>query len=310
MTSDRDPLIAQALDRLVAGLPSDPDEAIRRARATAGTLQQRRAARLRRSALLAFAALVLVAGAAFAASQFDALPWLDRSDRSSATFSVDSSRSYRGPAPKLLLCRRAGAGSFSCSLGTFPSSSRRIYSLAERVETQPQVSRESYLRAVATAEQKRQVDAATAARVRRDIDGAGDDFFAALATLAPVETVGAGEGVPGRPGFELVPPIGVPMWIACEAFGAGFRCHDLASSRDVAVGTPLYFLQASSDWVVVRQQSQAPIDVRALFHAALGRELRPAEARLLVDLITLGTSESGATRARPVPASPTKKVSP
>jgi hypothetical protein len=180
MTTDRDPIIALALDRLVPDVASDPDAALERARATAGALRRQRTARLRRVAVLAIAALALLAGAAFAASQFDVLPWLNRSDRSSATFSIDSSRTYRGPTPDLLVCPRAGAGSFSCSVGAFPSSSRRAYTLAERVAAQPQVSREFYLRALATAERRRQVDRATAERVRRDINGSGSDFFSAL----------------------------------------------------------------------------------------------------------------------------------
>jgi hypothetical protein len=310
MTIDLDPIVGRALDRLVAGVESDPDEALRRATSTARTLRTRRSARLRRTAVLAFAALALLGGAAFAASRFDALPWLNRSDRWSATFSIDPARTYRGPAPGALVCPEAGGGSFTCSVGAVPPRGRRAYMLAERVEAQPEVARAYFLRALAAAEHKGQLDHATAERVRREIGAVGDDFFAALAMLPRVETISSGEEAPGRPGFEFLPPTGVPLWIACESTGAGFRCHDLSSSRDVAVGTPLYFLQRSSDWVAVPRHSGRPVDVNGFFHTVLGRDLKPAEMRLLVDFAAVGTSEAGAASPRPVPVGPTRTVVP
>jgi hypothetical protein len=307
MTTAYDPIVARALDRLVAGAESDPDEILRRARAAAEPLRRRRTVRLR-IAVLGFALLVLLAGAALAGSRFDVFPWLDQSDRSSATFSIDQSQTYRGPAPDVLVCPQARPGSFGCSVGGFPTSNRRAYFLADRVEAQPPVSRDFYLRQLAVDERAGRLDRATAERIRRDVDAVGDDFFSALALLAGVETVGGGEQAPGRPGFELVPPTGVPMWISCMSSGDGFRCRDLSSSRDVPVGTPLYFLHASSDWVAVPRHSQRPIDVRRLFHAVLGRELKSAEIRLLVDLATYGSSEgkssSRASTIRPKRVSP------
>jgi hypothetical protein len=309
MTTDLDPIVGRALGRLVAAVESDPEQTLRRASAAAATLRTRRSARLRRAALLAFVALGLLGGASFAASRFDALPWLNRSDRSSATFSIDASRTYRGPAPVVLVCQDAGAGSFSCSVGALPPRDRRSYLLAERVEVRPQVSRSFVLRALARAERKGQLDHATAEAVRRDVRAVADDFFVALALLPDVETVSSGEGAPGRPGFELVPPSGVPMWIACQSIGSRFRCHDLSASRDVAVGTPLYFLQRSSDWVAAPRQTQRPVDVNGFFHALLGRDLKLAEARLLVEFATLGTTTSGTGSVRRVQARPTKTVS-
>ncbi len=301
MTAAHDPIVARALDRLVAGVESDPDAILRRASVAAEGLRRRRAVLLRRTAVLAFALLVLFAGAALAASRFDLLSWVDQSNRSAASFSIDSTRTYRGPAPDVLLCPGAGAGSFTCTAGAFPTSTRRTYNATERVEAQTQVSREAVLRKLAEGEQKGEVDHATAERMRRDLAAAGDDFFSGLALLTGVETVGGDEQVPGRPGFQLVPPAGVPMWIACESSGAVFRCHDLASSRHVAVGTPLYVLQSSADWVAVPRQSHRPVDVSRLFHAVLGRDLTPAEERLLFDFFTLGSGE-GQTGTRPVHA--------
>ena len=296
MTTLRDPLVAEALDRLFPSVDSDPEETLARARTTAERIRQSRTARARRAGLLAFALLTLLAGAAFAATRFDVLPWFDQSNRSSASFSIDSSRSYKRPAPETLACLGAGAGSFSCSRASFFAKGRRTYLFAERVEAPPRVSRQFYLDAVDLAERKGQISAATADRTRRDIAGAGDDFFSALAIMN-VETIGGGEQAPGRPGYELVPPEGVPMWIACESVAPRFRCRGLASSRDVAVGTPLYFLRSSPDWVAVPSHAQRLPNISGFFRAAMGRDLRPAEVHLLIDLATTGRG-SGSTRVR------------
>jgi hypothetical protein len=309
MSAAYDPFVARALDQLVAGVASDPDEMLRRARLTVEDKSRRRAVRLRRAAIVAFAALALLSGAAFAATRFDILPWVDRSNRSNATFSIDPSRTYRGPAAEVLVCPRAGAGFFFCSVGSAQASTARIYHLTQRVEAQPQVTRDSTLRALAVAENEGRIDHASADRVRRDLEEAGDEFFSGMALLAGVETIGAGEQAPGRPGFELVPPVGVPMWVACAANGGGFRCHDLAALRDVAAGTPLYLLQTSRHWVAVPRESQRPVDVDRLFRAVLGRDLTPAEARLLVVFMTAGDAESQGGTVQPVPLPP-KNASP
>jgi len=304
MTISRDPLVADALDQLLPRIESDPEEMLARARAAAEGLRQRRAVRARRAGLLAFAMLALLAGAAFAASRFDVLPWFDRSDRSSASFSIDPSRRYRGPAPEALDCPSAGAGPLSCSSTSFLAKGRRIYLFAQRVEAPPQVSRGFYLEAIKATERKGQISHEDAERVRQVIAGSGDDFFAALAMMN-VETIGGGEQAPGRPGYELVPPAGVPMWVACEAVDSRVQCHDLASSRNVAVGTPLYFLRSSPDWVAVPSRAQTLPNINGFFRAVMGRDLRPAEVRLMVDLTTLGTSSSSSGESRPEPA-PTK----
>ena len=246
--------------------------------------------------------LALLTSGALAASRFDLLPWVDQSSRSTASFSIDSSRTYRGPAPEELLCPEAGRGSFTCTVGAIPATSRRSYLVTERV-AQPEASREALLQQLAAGEREGEIDHANAERFRRDLAAVGDDFFSALAPLSAVETVGGGQPVPGRPGFELVPPAGVPTWIACESSGAVFRCRDLASSRNVAVGTPLYFLQPSADWVAVPRQSPRPVNVRRLFHALLGRDMTPAEEQLQFDFVNwpAGEPQAGPVHAERVP---------
>jgi hypothetical protein len=71
MSTAYDPIVARALDRLVAGIESDPDEALRRARVAAQGLKRRRAVRIRRTAIIALAALALLTGAALASARFD-----------------------------------------------------------------------------------------------------------------------------------------------------------------------------------------------------------------------------------------------
>jgi hypothetical protein len=259
--------------------------------------------------LLVFAALALLGGAAFAASRFDALPWFNQSDRSTATFVIDSSRKYEGPTAQTLTCPDAGRGTFLCKLaplyapgGQGFAHTRRTYMMAEQVEARPHFSRQSYLDAIAADERKGQISHADADKVRQDIAGSGDDFFSALALVSGIETIGGGGQVPGRPGYELVPPPGVPMWTACEiAYVSTFRCHALASSRNIAVGTPIYILEQSRDWVAVPSKSKRPPNVAAFLHAVMHRDLRPAEAALMIDLITFGRSSASSGDVQPAP---------
>jgi len=79
--------------------------------------------------------------------------------------------------------------------------------------------------------------------------------------------------------------------------------------RDVAAGTPLYLLRKSRDWVAVPRESQRPVDVDRLFRAVLGRDLTPAEARLLVVFLAAGRAEGHAGTARAERA-PAKSASP
>jgi hypothetical protein len=312
MSSAHDPVVARALDQLVPRVESDPDETLRRARSAAQALKRRRVVRLGRAAVLAFAALALLTGAALAASRFDVLPFFDQSNRSTASYSVDNSRTYSGPAPRVLLCPDARPGSFDCSVGTLKAGSHRAYLMEMRVEATPQLTRAELLRALAAAEKKGKVDHAAAERFRRDLAAISDDFLTVWNLAASGGTLFGGSQVSGEPdygrvpppGFELVPPAGVPMAAACQAAGDAFRCHDLASSRDVPVGTPLYRLQSSSDWVPIpREPQRRPPGFDLLFRAVVGRDMTPAELRFaqdFVDSVTL-TVESGPVEGKRVP---------
>jgi quercetin dioxygenase-like cupin family protein len=204
----------------------------------------------------------------------------------------------------VLNCPRAGKGTFDCSAGTLESSGRRSYQFADRVEAQPTLTRAYLLDQLAKAEQSHQIDHAAAERIQRNIADSGDDFFAALSGAITVSTIGGAEQAPGRPGFILVPPAGVPAWISCVAHGSAFRCRNLASSSGVAVGTPIYFLPSSPDWVAVPgKPGMKTTNIERYFREALGRNLRPAEQRLLIVLLTAG-SGSGQTGTSPPQPTP------
>jgi hypothetical protein len=284
--------------------------------------------RIRRTAILALAGLVLLIGTALASARSDLLPWFgDDSTRSIATFSIDYSRTYDGPAPKALLCPDAGPGSFNCSVypgpkpdpllcpdagpGSFkcpdarlPSNLRRTYLLTERVEPRDvTVSREFILRALADAEKKGQVEHDTAERVRREVAAVSDDFFTALALIGTVHSIHGSNPILDRPGYELVPPTGVPLWVTCQPSGGAFSCHDLASSENVAVGTPLYALRATPDWITVPEKWPRAAG-NNLFRAVLGRDVTQAEVRLFFDLFGKLEGGSGSGKATDEPASP------
>jgi len=301
--TELDPTIAAALNRLVPPVSSDPVSFLAAAKQRREALATTRRRRTRRTLVVALAAGVLLAGGvAIAATQFDVLPWLDRSTRSDATFSVDPNTRYDGSAPAALRCPGAGPGEFTCSPSRAAFHGKRTYVFTERIEPQPQITRDRLLEELDQAEQHGMIDPATAASLRLDVETAGDDFYRALSLLASVRTNGGGsESVPGQPGYELVPPDGVPLWVACHAEEGSFTCRDLAHSLDVPVGTPTYMLMRSDDWVAPRRTESPTPDIAGLFHAMLGRDLQPSEIRILIALITVG-GEAKTSGGKVVPA--------
>ena len=258
MIAGKDPMVGRALDLLVPELDVTPDELLLAAHAGATRL---RAVRRRRQtvAVVAFAALLLFAGAAVAAKKYDLLPFLHTSDRNSARFSVSPSRTYHGAAALALTCPGAKQGRFVCHVSSPLAGGTRIYELGMRTDKVPLLTRQSML---ASLEHAQGVDPAQVAKVRADLADVGDDFIRALAILARIETVSGSSGSSGPSGTERVPPRGVPAWAACrEVTLATFRCRPLAALRGVASGTPLYRLQPSSDWRRVNASGSQPSDL-------------------------------------------------
>jgi hypothetical protein len=299
VTTGKDPMIGRALDVLVPDFDVDPDGVLRAAHAGAASL---RATRRRRRAVaaIAFAALLLFAGAAFAATKYDLLPFLHTNDKNTP------GRTYHGAAPLALACPGARTGRFICHVTGPLAGGTRLYELGMRTDKEPLLTRQSMLNSL---EHAQGVDPSQVAKVKSDLAAVDDDFIRALAILARIETVSGGGGSSGPNGTERVPPRGVPAWVACrEVSLATFRCRPLAALVGVAGGTPLYDLQRSPDWRVV---SQPPAGDPTAFNRALerllGRKPNAAETRFMIDFFTAaayGTgSSSGATKSTEIGSS-------
>lgn len=303
MIAGKDPMIGRALDLLVPELDVDPSELLLAAHAGAASL---RTVRRRRQtvAVVAFAALLLFAGAAVAAQKFDLLSFLHTNDRNGARFSVSPSRTYRGAAPLALACPGAKTGAFVCNVSGLMAPGNRSYELGMKTDNVPLLTRQEMLDSLARA-QANGADPAEVARVRDDLSKVSDDFIRALALLSRIETVGAAGGSTGPAGTERVPPRGVPAWAACrELTLTTFRCRPLAALVGVPSGTPLYFLQPSRDWRRVKAPRQDQSDFGLVLEQLLGRKVTPDETRFFVDLATVTStsgSSSGPTKTQGTP---------
>lgn len=300
MIAGKDPMIGQALDLLVPDFAVEPEALLPAAHAGAARL---RAVRRRQMvAGLAFAALLLFAGAAVAAQKLDLFSFLHTNDRNSARFSVSPRRTYHGAAPLALTCPGATSGRFVCHVTSALAGGRRAYELGMRTNKVPLLTRQSML-AMLDRAQSQGADPAQVARLRSDLAKVGDDFIRAVAILSRIETVGGGSSAGS--GTERVPPRGVPAWAACrEVTLATFRCRPLAALRGVASGTPLYLLQPSPDWRRVKAPSPDQSDFGLMLERLLGRKVTADETRFFIDLATVavGTgSSSGPTKTQGTP---------
>jgi hypothetical protein len=292
----KDPMVGQALDLLVPDFAFDPDELL--APAYAGAARVRATRRRRRTvAVIAFAALLLFAGAAIAADKFDLLSFLHTNDRNSARFSIAPKRTYHGAAPQALTCPGAKTGVFTCHVSGVMAPGNRNYQLGQSTDKVPQLTRQSMLDSLDKAQAKG-ADPTQIAQARADLAKVGDDFIRALGVLTQIETVSSGSSGPG--GTERVPPRSVPVWTACrEVTLATFRCRPLAALVGVPTGTPLYFLQPSKDWRRVPAPPSQPSDFERMLEQLLGRKPNADEIRFFTDLATVSFatgSSSGPTQ--------------
>jgi hypothetical protein len=249
-----------------------------------------------RVAAVALAVLVLATGAAIAATGFDILDWIRSDNPSEAAFSIDTERVVSGPVPDSLSCEiPSGDGTFACAPGR---GGRWTYVFYNRVEAQPEFTREVALAAVADAERAGTLSHDLAEQVRADLKAVGDDFFRKIDLLRTVTTISSPHEV--RPGVLLVPPADVPQFVTCEGVDAStYECRKLASSV-VPVGAPIYGLVENDEWVERAFEREGPRDVAPFFEGLFGRPLTPAEERLIIILGTAGTSQSGAESEGPV----------
>lgn len=269
----------------------------------AATRVDQLARRRRRSiVLVTIVAGLGLAGAGLAASGA-IQSWLGAAGRGEARFLVDSGSTYEGPAPAALACADVSGERFACNAG---STGPRVYDLLFRVEAQPRVTRESALARIESAASTGELDGAVATQIEADLRAVPDDFFDRLAVFTAFSSVAVSSGVDRGDGpMDVVPPPGVPQLAACQKDGSGdFACRPLAGATGVAVGTPIYVLRQSDDWVEqpAQQVEGNPEDLHAMVEAIWGRPLEPAELRLLhlaVTPVTAGATVS--TEASTVP---------
>jgi hypothetical protein len=232
-------------------------------------------------------AVLLLAGAAVAATGYTFFDWLHSETPGEARFSVDASRTVAWPAPEALACTEPGAGEFSCAPGR---SGSWVYAFYNRVDPpEPAFTRENLLGAIESQERAGRLPAATADRLRAEIAAVGDEFFEKMSILFGIGNISQPHQV--RPGVVLVPPKGVPQFATCEPAGADFRCTSLSAGVDIPIGAPIYGLRVNSKWVERPYEPQPP-DVEAIVESVFGRPLTPAEQRLLITLETGATGGS------------------
>ena len=255
-----------------------------------------------RVAAVALAVLVLATGAALAATGFNLLDWIRSDNPSEATFAIDASRVYSGPAPDSISCADpSDADTFGCKPGR---QGQWVYTLYERVEARPEFTREAALAGLADAEQAGSVSHELAEEVRMQIAAVDDDFFRKLDVLRTVEIVSSPHEV--RPGILLVPPSGIPQFVTCEAGdGAELSCRNVPAGT-VPVGAPIYGLVENDRWVERPFEREGPRDIAPLYEALFGRPLTAAEERLLITISTAAApsepGSSGAVEVSPEPS--------
>jgi hypothetical protein len=271
--------------------------------------RRQRSRRIQVAALVA-ATAVIGTGVALAARGVDLLAWIRSDDPSEVRYLIDTNATYRGPAPAALDCASATGETFTCERGRdggeiectmlrkgqYPCGelgrSQRVYRLSQRVEAAPVQTREDFLQGVDESEQKGLITETRAEDFRDAIDDVDDSFFVKWQRLNQVG--GFDTFVEGPGSTELVPPQGIPMFATCEASEGAFRCRDLAEAVSLPVGSPVYQLEPTEDWVAIPREDRSA-ERWAAFEALWGGPMSEEEARLFFFLseAVLTTGEGG-----------------
>ena len=203
-------------------------------------------------------------------------------DSDNATYAIDVSRRYDGPAPKRVACL-AGAR-LDCRAGT---SGELRYARAARVSRPPEITLATLDEAIDRARAAGSIGAADAERLKEQIAGVSPAFLQQVQLILQVGIVNASSGEtrigPSGAVEERVPPPGTPRFLVCTATGE-LRCTSISRSTGIAIGTPIYELTPGDSWVWVEVPAESPDDnaaSAARFFArveeALGRPLTPGE---------------------------------
>ena len=271
---------AQAtLERIISEQPSSAQPTARRVRL-----------RLPRNGLgVTLAVLCLGGGAALAAT--NPFGWWS-GNPSAARYGVDTHVHVRTPTQQQVSCHAAGSG-FVCS----PRGSGQQYRFVDRVRFPGRlnmITRAGFVSEIALGQTTHRVTSAQAARLRADIAGVPDSFFAEFRVALRYATVSTGNG--------RVPPPGVPEFLVCQDSGSTLSCQDLNGDSHAPIGAGIYGAKPAPDW-------RPNPHTQPNYALPPGISFTPAEYRLLIDLLGMyGTYTSGSSggarrvRAHRVPA--------
>jgi hypothetical protein len=265
-----DPARAQAVLEQILATPSE--RAVRQ-----------RPRRSRRFAGIAAVAVLATAGGAFAAT--DPLGFWHSGNPGSAMYGVNTSRHARPLTVQRIQCLPAAAGAFRCSA----HADGVRYEIVDRIQAPATFDRAKMLAALAKA----RMSPAQRRQITSDLAAVPDSFLAKLSRLLRFGTYGS-DG--------MVPPPGVPLWLACEPAGAAIACRDLNGDEHTPVGSSIYTATEGPGWRRAPAGSQADAAANSrLMNTILGGPLTPAEQRLLRDLMT-SVTVSGGSSGRPTRA--------
>jgi hypothetical protein len=166
------------------------------------------------------------------------------------------------------------------------------YVLVDRIQPPASVNRAKLVAALANP----QLSRADRRRIAADLASVPDSFLARLTTLL-------GFGTYGSDG--MIPPRGIPMWLACGIVGGSIACRDLNGDEHTPVGSSIYKAVEGPGWRRAPATAQPDATNARLFRSILGAQLTPAESRLLRDILgaasASGSDQGGPTRA-PTPS--------
>jgi len=227
-----------------------------------------------RAVTIAFASLLVGAGAAVAAT--DPFGLWRSSSPGTARYSVDPARHVATSTPSLIRCAAAGSAGSRCGAQV----SGQAYELIDRIQAPTALTRGAMTAALLQRVRGGQISTATQTGFRADLAAVSDAFFARLNEAMRFGTVGGGG--------TSVPPRGVPLWLVCEPAAATIACRDLNGDERAAVGSGVYMALPARDWVAASDSGPFGNDstgaTTQLMTAIFGGQLTPPEARLLRDL--------------------------
>jgi hypothetical protein len=226
----------------------------------------------RRATAVAVAAIVLGGGAVAAADPFG---WWS-ADQNTARYAVAFQTTTTGPSAPRLVCDGSGSQP-ACAPA---AASGRAYVRMGTVQPVPadRLSAASLRAEIARRVAAGQLSAADADAARSAVATTPAAAFAEARQALAFGSLTANVTGPG--GKVIVPPAGVPEFLACSDAGGQLACRDLNGDTAVPVGAAIYRADPTGDW---RADPDAP-------RGPSGRPLSPQATRLLGVLLQLSTS--------------------